>query len=76
MLDEQDGHFIGLIIVGRAYPTLADQLGNLQNRLLDSTQDATSLHRFATMVRSGLGQAAGRARSAAHFVSSKLPFKK
>src|SRR5919107_2427270 len=28
VLDEQDGHFIGLIIVGRAYPTLADQIGS------------------------------------------------
>ncbi|MEU8234355.1 ATP-binding protein [Actinoplanes sp. NPDC048967] len=34
VLDEQDGHFIGLIIVGRAYPTPADQLGSALTNLL------------------------------------------
>ena len=34
VLDEQDGHFIGLIIVGRTYPTLVDQLGNALTNLL------------------------------------------
>jgi fatty-acyl-CoA synthase len=48
----------------------------LSNRLLDSKQDATSLHMFATMVRSGLGHAAGWARNAASFVTRKLPFGK
>ncbi|MCA2211859.1 sensor histidine kinase [Jidongwangia harbinensis] len=34
VLDEQDGRFLGLIIVGRAYPTLADQLGSALANLL------------------------------------------
>jgi two-component system, CitB family, sensor kinase len=34
VLDEEDGHFIGLIIVGRTYPTLVDQLGNALTNLL------------------------------------------
>ena len=34
VLDEQDGHFIGLIIVGRTYPTLSDQLSSALTNLL------------------------------------------
>jgi len=34
VLDEDDGHFIGMIIVGRTYPTLLDQLGSALTNLL------------------------------------------
>jgi sensor histidine kinase regulating citrate/malate metabolism len=34
VLDERDGHFLGLIIVGRAYPTAADRLGSALANLL------------------------------------------
>ncbi|MBM2618626.1 Spo0B domain-containing protein [Actinoplanes sp. LDG1-06] len=34
VLDEDDGRFIGLIIVGRTYPTLVDQLGTAVTDLL------------------------------------------
>jgi two-component system CitB family sensor kinase len=34
VLAEDDGRFLGLIVVGRAYPTLADQLGNALANLL------------------------------------------
>jgi two-component system, CitB family, sensor kinase len=34
VLDEQDGHFLGLIIVGRTYPRLVDQLGGALTNLL------------------------------------------
>jgi two-component system CitB family sensor kinase len=34
VLDEDDGRFIGLIIVGRTYPTLVDQLGTALTNLL------------------------------------------
>ncbi|MFG1607539.1 ATP-binding protein [Actinoplanes sp. NPDC049265] len=34
VLDEKDGHFIGMIVVGRAYPTLVGQLGSAVPNLL------------------------------------------
>ena len=34
VLDEQDGRFIGMIVVGRAYPTLVGQLGSAVPNLL------------------------------------------
>ena len=34
VLDEEDGRFIGMIIVGRPYPTLVDQLGAALTNLL------------------------------------------